>query len=81
MADAFKMHNNYDLIAASGDACVPHFAEAFGQPVHKFIPIGIPRMDYLTDDAETEKLNKAVYGAYPQLDNGREEYSLCSHLP
>ncbi len=72
VADAFKMHNNYDLIAASGDACVPHFAEAFGQPVHKFIPIGIPRMDYLTDDAETEKLNKAVYGAYPQLDNGRK---------
>ena len=31
-AKAFKMHKNYSLISASGDACVPFFSEAFGQP-------------------------------------------------
>lgn len=72
VADAFKMHNNYDLIAASGDSCVRHFSEAFGQPEEKFIPIGIPRMDYLTDENETDKLKTSIFSAYPQLDNGKE---------
>ena len=72
VANAFKMHNNYDLIAANGDACVPHFAEAFGQPQEKFIPIGIPRMDYLTDKNETTALKQDIYSVYPQLDNGKK---------
>lgn len=71
-AKAFKMHNNYSLIAASGDKCVPHFAEAFGQPESRFIPIGIPRMDYLTDPAENERMRGNILRRYPQLDNGRK---------
>ncbi len=71
-ADAFKMHRNYDLIAASGDACVPNFAEAFGYPEDKFIPIGIPRMDYLTSSEENERLKQNIYLKYPQLDNGKK---------
>ena len=71
-AAAFKMHNNYDLIAASGDKCVPFFAEAFGQPEEKFIPIGIPRMDYLTDENEKIRLKGNIITRYPQLDNGKK---------
>lgn len=71
-AAAFKMHNNYDLIAASGDACVPFFAEAFGQPESKFIPIGIPRMDYLTDENEKIRLRGNIFARYPQLENGKK---------
>lgn len=71
-AQAFKMHNNYDFIASSGDKCVPHFAEAFGQPAEKFIPIGIPRMDYLTDEAENERIKAEILKAYPMLDNGKK---------
>ncbi len=41
-AQAFKMQINYDFIASSGDKCVPFFAEAFGQPEEKFIPIVFP---------------------------------------
>ena len=72
MAKAFKMHDNYDLIAASGNGCVKHFSDAFGQPKEKFIPIGMPRMDYLTDENENEKTKNAVYKAYPKLNNGRK---------
>lgn len=72
MADAFKMHHNYDLIAASGDRCVPFFAEAFGQPEEKFVPIGIPRMDYLTDEEETARLKANILQCYPSLDNGKK---------
>ena len=71
-ASAFKMHNNYSYIAASGDECVPFFAQAFGRPVSKFIPIGIPRMDYLTDPQENERVRGNVLRKYPQLANGRK---------
>lgn len=71
-AKAFKMHGNYDLIATSGDACVPFFAQAFGYPENKFIPIGIPRMDYLTSEEENERLKQKIYSSYPQLNNGKK---------
>ena len=72
VAEAFKMHQNYDLIAASGDKCVPFFAEAFGQPESKFVPIGIPRMDYLTDSEQDERLRELIYHQYPSLNNGKK---------
>lgn len=72
LAEAFKMHRNYDLIAASGNQCVAPFAEAFGQPEEKFVPIGIPRMDYLTDDAEMEQIKNKILLKYPMLDNGKK---------
>ena len=71
-ANAFKMHRNYNLIAASGDKCVPFFAEAFGQPEEKFIPIGIPRMDYLTDSGKTAEVKNNIYSVYSELDNGKK---------
>lgn len=71
-AEAFKMHKNYSLIAASGDKCVPAFSEAFGQPESKFIPIGIPRMDYITDQQESERVRGNILRRYPQLGNGRK---------
>lgn len=71
-AKAFKMHKNYSLISASGDACVPFFSEAFGQPESRFIPIGIPRMDYLTDKEENARVRGNILLKYPQLDNGRK---------
>lgn len=71
-AKAFRMHKNYSLIAASGDECVPFFSEAFGQPESRFIPIGIPRMDYLTDPEENARVRGNILLKYPQLDNGRK---------
>ncbi len=72
VAEAFKMHNNYTLIAASGEKCVPHFAEAFGQNEEKFVPIGIPRMDYLTDEEENKRVSELIYSKYPELNNGKK---------
>ena len=71
LADAMRMHKNYDLIAVSGEKCVPAFSEAFGQPADKFIPIGIPRMDYLTDDEMNKSIKSKVLAAYPSLGNGK----------
>ncbi len=72
VAEGFKMHENYSLIAASGRKCVPAFSEAFGQPESKFVPIGIPRMDFLTDEDEKARLSELIFKKYPQLDNGKK---------
>ena len=72
MAEAFKMHNNYSFIAASGRECVPHFAKAFGQDEKKFVPIGIPRMDFLTSEEENERLSELIFNKYPSLNNGKK---------
>ena len=72
VAEAFKMHNNYDLIAASGDKCVPFFAEAFGQSEKKFVPIGIPRMDILLDSEDEKSTKERIFNTYPELNNGRK---------
>lgn len=71
-AEAFDMHRNYDFVACSGNACVGPFSEAFGQKKSDFIPIGIPRMDFLTDKKENEKLKNKIYSEYPSLNNGRK---------
>lgn len=41
-AAAFKMHNNYDLIAASGDACVPFLPRLSVSPKASLFPSVFP---------------------------------------
>jgi len=71
VAEAFKMHKNYTLIASSGNACVPFFADAFGADKSRFVPIGIPRMDYLTSADEKQRVSELIYFKYPELNNGK----------
>ena len=42
------------------------------QPESKFVPIGIPRMDFLTDEDEKARLSELIFKKYPQLDNGKK---------
>lgn len=44
-----RMHKNYDWIIAGGPGAVPAFAEAFGYPEDRVLPLGLPRIDYLLD--------------------------------
>lgn len=71
LAKTMNMHANYDCATCSGPECVVPFAEAFGMDTARMIPIGIPRIDYLTLDRFTSASRSAIMKAYPQLDNGR----------
>jgi CDP-ribitol ribitolphosphotransferase len=51
VADAMKMHRNYDVVICGGPASVPAFAEAFGSDPSRVVPLGLPRADYLLDGA------------------------------
>lgn len=46
-ARAFSMHAGYNCIVAGFSGAVPAFAEAFGYTEDKFLPLGLPRCDYL----------------------------------
>lgn len=43
-----SMHRGYDLIVAGLPGAVPSFAEAFDCPRDRVVPLGLPRIDYLT---------------------------------
>ncbi len=47
VAEAMKMHRNYDVVICGGPAAVPAFAEAFGSDPARVVPLGLPRVDYL----------------------------------
>ncbi len=72
LAKAMNMHKNYDCALCSGPECVAPFAEAFGMENCRMIPLGMPRIDYLTKDKYTDASKSAIFSAYPQLDNGKK---------
>lgn len=47
VAQAMKMHRNYDLVVCGGPATVPIFAQAFGVSPHVVEALGLPRVDHL----------------------------------
>ncbi len=72
VAKAMNMHKNYDCALCSGPECVAPFAEAFGMDEKRMIPLGIPRIDYLTKEKYTSASKTNILTAYPQLDNGKK---------
>lgn len=72
LARAMNMHKNYDCALCSGPECIAPFAEAFGMDTRRMIPLGLPRIDYLTKEQYTSASKSAILKAYPQLDNGKK---------
>lgn len=72
VAKAMNMHKNYDCALCSGPECIAPFAEAFGMDEKRMIPLGIPRIDYLTKEKYTSASKTNILTAYPQLDNGKK---------
>ncbi len=72
LAKSMNMHKNYDCALCSGPECIAPFAEAFGMEHSRMIPIGMPRIDYLTKEKFTSASKNAILSAYPQLVNGKE---------
>lgn len=64
LARAMEMHKGYDAIVSGSQAMVPFFAEAFDAPRKKFLPVGMPRIDYLLENEE--KLRHVVRSQHPE---------------
>jgi CDP-ribitol ribitolphosphotransferase len=73
-AEQLKMHHNYTMVIAGGEGPRAAYAQAFGCPEDKIIPLGMPRMDYLLDNAPScarRQHRNAILARYPQLNSGR----------
>lgn len=71
-AELMRMHKGYTHAVTSGPACVPAFSEALATAPEKFLPVGIPRMDYLADEKYVSASRAAVLQRYPRLANGKK---------
>lgn len=67
IANAMRMHKNYDYYFASSTAYQSHLAAGFGCEESKARIYPLPRVDLLQDEDYAKKKQEAIYQAYPQL--------------
>ena len=67
LATAMRMHQGYDCVIAGGRRMVTPFAEAFGVPTERVLPIGTPRVDILHDPEATKAKRRRIHEAHPHL--------------
>lgn len=67
VAKLMCMHKKYDYVIAPSETTKHIFSEAFNIEEEKIIKLGLPRLEYITN----EKYNKAeeIYKQYPELKN------------
>jgi CDP-ribitol ribitolphosphotransferase len=71
-ANRVRVHSNYDICLVASQSAAPHYAEAFRQPLDRFISrLGIPRTDVLFGDERIERSRAAVRERYGLTDGRR----------
>jgi CDP-glycerol glycerophosphotransferase (TagB/SpsB family) len=67
LSAVMRMHAGYDWVIAGGKRMVDVFAEAFGVPAARVLPIGTPRVDMLVDETYLAGKRAAIRAAHPEL--------------
>lgn len=67
IASLMKMHNNYDYVFCSSNACILPFAEAFNISCDKVKVFPLPRVDLLKSDKYKKEKKSSLYSKYPIL--------------
>ncbi len=71
LARRVRVHSNYDVCLVASHASAVHYAEAFRQPLDRFVStLGIPRTDVLFGEERLARIRAAVRRRYG-LDDGR----------
>ena len=71
IAQAMRMHEGYDLVLASGEACRAPYAEAFGTDPDRVVIAPLPRVDRLRDPERTAQTRERIHRAHPHLRGAR----------
>ena len=58
VADAMKMHKNYDLVTCTSSVTAKIYSEAFNTPVEKIQVLGMPRVDEILGDNKNTQILK-----------------------
>ena len=69
-----RMHKNYDIVVAAGPGAVKAYAEAFGYPEEKVVPLGSPAVDFLLrtrEEGMSPERRRSLHEALPCLDEGK----------
>ena len=65
LASRVRIHSNYDVCLVASQAAAPHYAEAFRQPLDKFVSrLGIPRTDVFFGEERLAASRDAVRRRY-----------------
>ncbi len=67
LARVMRMHRGYDWVIAGGKRMVEPFAQSFGVPAERVLPIGTPRVDLLLDPAYVQGKRDTIRAAHPEL--------------
>lgn len=67
IAEAMKMHKNYDYIFVSAEACRQPIANSMRYPVESTVVSPLPRVDILRDAEYISSINEKVKKDYPKL--------------
>lgn len=59
VADAMRMHKNYDVVTCASKVTAQFFSEAFGTDIDKFKVVGLPRVDYILKVDKSEEILSA----------------------
>ena len=65
LASRVRIHSNYDVCLVASQASAPHYAEAFRQPLERFVSrLGIPRTDVFFGEERLARIREAVRRRY-----------------
>jgi len=67
LARAMRMHQGYDLVLASSEACRSAYADAFGVSPDRVAVAPLPRVDRLHDHVRTAATRERVFSVHPHL--------------
>lgn len=65
IAKLMCMHKNYDYVIAPSEATKELFSEAFNTSKEKFVKLGLPRLEYISNSKYDK--SEEIYKEYPKL--------------
>jgi teichoic acid ribitol-phosphate primase len=72
LARRVRIHSNYDVCLVASQSAAPHYAEAFRQPLARFVSrLGIPRTDVFFGEEELDRRRAEVRRRYGLTDGRR----------
>ncbi len=70
-ARIMRMHRGYRRIVCSAPGLIPALAACYDAPQDRFLPVGLPRVDFLTDPDAMAACRQELLAAYPVLADGK----------
>lgn len=72
LARRVRIHSNYDVCLVASQAAAPHYAEAFREPLERFVSrLGIPRTDVFFGEDRLARTRETVRRRYGLTDGRR----------